>query len=197
MKFKVLDNETLRAAMAALGRESVLVVGNRVEKRPIEPRDSEYVIAFPDNYMFNKIPPARIDLMASPEIVPQERCPGIPQLWTMAYPHGMDNLAACGRWLVYLIDNITMKASYDALGLNWLVMPPTPTTGFATLFALAGLNIPVRVAGFSWYSQPDETRLMKCALTLHFPERERAWCGKLKANPLFSFTDETLSHLTL
>lgn len=195
VKYLLLDKDTLEAEMATRGRTSVLIVGNHPE--PVVPLDGEFVIVFEENYLFNKIPNDRVDMVAGTNLTPVDRVPAeIPHLWTMMYPCGMDLFADIQRARVYTLDNLTLKYANDAIGIIHYIFPPTPTSGFNTVVAMERAGVRTRVAGFSFYQAEGEEWRLDKAHTLHFPERERAHIQTLINNPLFTFTPECLKYLT-
>lgn len=196
VKYLLLDKDTLEAEMARRGRASVLIVGNHVGPNPIVPLDSEFVIAFADNHLYNKIPDDRVDMVAGTTLTPTERVPpDIPHLWTIMYPCGMDAFEAIQRDRVYTIDNLTLKYINDSIGILHYVFPPQATAGFSAVVALERIKIKTRVAGFSFYQAEGEERRLELAHGVHFPEREREHIRKLIDNPLFTFTPECLKYL--
>lgn len=191
-KYKIFDHDTLLEDMDRLGRKSVLLVGNHKEARRVEPLDDEYVMVLHMNR--NEIPGARVDMIISYLWQSGDEYPCRSYFFPRQYPDHFDSLAILGREVVYLMDPVTYNLAFKVLGFPTHWYHPGPTTGFLALMALEAATVQTRVAGFSWYMGVNETY----AVANHNPMEElKSSRARLRGNPLFSFTDETLAYLTL
>lgn len=191
---EIFNERSARVELARAGRSSFLVVGNHVERGGVAPRGDEYAIVINGNA--NKVPPGRMDMAASFMWLPGDAYPCGSFLWTISYPCHADAMATLGRDRVFILDPLNTAGSFKDLGYANRSHPPGPTTGFSVLRAMEAAKAPVRVAGFSWYMDDEESKIID--VHSHNPMKERAYARmRLMANPLFTFTDECLKYLKI
>jgi hypothetical protein len=185
-----------RGLLRLMGRRtSVLLVGNHIEPSGVVPDESECVFVMNGNS--NKIPEALVDCLATFTDQPPE------SKWSdaLCYPKALRLVSepATARYLdgrrggvgVALMRSHSVSRAQRAQGLTIFDSHATPTIGFTMLVMLEDMQVPVRVAGFSWYRGPNDV-FGSC----HRPDKEREYVKRtLNKNSFFTFTDETLKWL--
>lgn len=170
-------------------RTSVLLVGNHIEREPVLAGEREFVVVLNGNE--NGVPDARVDMLASFTELPGEST----GLRPLVGAHRLVESSSAARLLsvvrkgVRLIECSVVDAAQRAQGLTVLDAHATPTIGFTLIVMLHMYQVPVRLAGFSWYQAREDRKGRS-----HRPDKERAWCSRtLPGNTYFTMTEETLS----